>query len=241
MFSLVQAIYPRGALCATEAPMTDRNAEPLPEIAKVVDLSSGKDRLVRVAMQMFAERGYDSVTVRDISREAGVSVGLINHHFGSKEGLREAVDKRFLQQFEEVVSSRVDLGGPLLARTKDEYSDWVEGWIDRHIDDWDLTKSYMRRAILEGSDWGAELFERFYQVVRTSIDRADAKGDVREDVDRLWLPILIMYLELGTLLMEPFVDRVLGKSSFDRTLWRRRHQAYTDLIHRGIRPEKSGN
>jgi AcrR family transcriptional regulator len=240
MFSFVQATYQLRSIRATEDSMTKSSAAPDPEISKVVDLSTGKDRLVRVAMQMFAERGHDSVTVRDISKEAGVSVGLINHHFGSKEGLREAVDKRFLKQFEEVVSGRVDRG-PLLARTKDEYGDWVEGWIDRHIDDWDLTKAYMRRAILEGSDWGAELFERFYQVVRTSVDRSDAKGDVREDVDRLWLPILIMYLELGTLLMEPFVDRVLGKSSFDRTLWRRRHQAYTDLIYRGIRPEKPSN
>jgi AcrR family transcriptional regulator len=220
--------------------MTDSSAAPDPDTAKVVDLGTGKDRLVRVAMQMFAERGYDSVTVRDISKEAGVSVGLINHHFGSKEGLREAVDRTFIRQFEEAISNRADRG-PIGARTREDYTDWVENWIDRHIDNWDLTKAYMRRAILEGSDWGADLFERLYQVVRTSVDRADADGNVREDVDRLWLPILIMYLELGTLLMEPFVDRVLGKSSFDRTLWRRRHQAYMDLVYRGIRPEKPSN
>lgn len=219
--------------------MTDSSAA-TPESAPVVDFGSGKERLVRVAMQMFAERGYDSVTVRDISREAGVSVGLINHHFGSKEGLREAVNRSFIRQFEEAISTRTDLG-PGRARSREEITNWVEDWIDRHIDNWDLTKAYMRRAILEGSDWGAELFERLYQVVRTGVDRADAEGNLRDDVDRLWLPLLIMYLELGTLLMEPFVDRVLGKSSFDRVLWRRRHSAYMDLIYRGIRPEPPSN
>lgn len=206
----------------------------------VVDLLKGKDRLIKVAMQMFAERGYDGVTVRDISREAGVSVGLINHHFGSKEGLREAVDRKFLKQFEEAVLDQ-QARTPQIDLSRDAFSDWVESWIDRHIEDWELTKAYMRRALLEGNEWGAVLFERFYQVVRTSVDRADAKGHVREDVDRLWLPLLILYMELGTLLLEPFVERVLGRSGFERNLWRRRHRAYTDMIYRGIRKDKSQN
>lgn len=199
---------------------------------------NGKLRLIKVAMRMFAEKGYDGITVRDISAAADVSVGLINHHFGSKEGLREAVDQHFIGQFEEVLAEQRPA-----PRTEDEglaqSVEFTEAWINRHIDDWDLTKAYMRRALLEGSDWGAGLFERFYQVVRTSVDRMDADGQIRPDVDRLWLPLLIMYMELGTLLLEPFVDRVLGKSGFDRLLWRRRHQAYVDLIYRGVRPDKN--
>ena len=94
----------------------------------------------------------------------------------------------------------------------------------------------MRRAMLEGSDWGGGLFERFYQVVRTGVDRLDADDRIRDDVDRLWLPLLIMYMELGTLLLEPYVERVLGRSGFERSLWRRRHRAYMDLMLRGVLP-----
>lgn len=206
--------------------------------AKTADGGNGKLRLIKVAMRMFAEKGYDGITVRDISTAADVSVGLINHHFGSKEGLREAVDQHFIGQFEEVLAEQRPA-----PRDEDESLaqsvEFTEAWINRHIDDWDLTKAYMRRALLEGSDWGAGLFERFYQVVRTSVDRMDADGKIRPDVDRLWLPLLIMYMELGTLLLEPFVDRVLGKSGFDRQLWRRRHQAYIDLVYRGVRPDKN--
>jgi AcrR family transcriptional regulator len=205
--------------------------------AEVVDLVNGKARLIKVAMSMFAEKGFDGITVRDISTAANVSVGLINHHFGSKEGLRDAVDRYFLGQFEEVLieerpTAQIDVETGL-----DTVVEWTEGWIDRHIGDWDLSKAYMRRALLEGSDWGANLFERFYQVVRTSVDRMDADGRLREDVDRLWLPLLIMYMELGTLLLEPYVEKVLGRSGFDRTLWRRRHRAYIDMIYRGTRPD----
>jgi TetR/AcrR family transcriptional regulator, regulator of cefoperazone and chloramphenicol sensitivity len=203
--------------------------------AEIVELSKGKTKLIKVAMAMFAERGFDGVTVRDLSAEADVSVGLINHHFGSKEGLREAVDRYFLSQFEEVLTEQRP-SAETAARGLDAVEEWTEEWIGRHIGDWDVSKAYMRRALLEGSEWGEGLFERFYQVVRTSVDRMDAEGLVREDVDRLWLPLLIMYMELGTLLLEPFVDKVLGRSGFDRKLWRRRHRAYMDLIFRGIHP-----
>lgn len=212
------------------------------EADKVVPLSAGQERLVHVSMRLFADRGFDGVTVRDIAAAAEVSVGLINHHFGSKEGLREAVDRYFLSQFEEVLLEQPPRTGPLTgegdAQAREQVADWVEDWIDRHIDEWNLSKAYMRRALLEGSDWGAKLFERFYQVVRTSVDRMDADGKIRDDVDRLWLPLLIMYMELGTLLLEPYVDRVLGRSGFDRSLWRRRHRAYIDLVYRGVRPNE---
>lgn len=207
------------------------------EAANVIELSNGKTRLIKVAMQLFADRGYDGITVRDIAAAADVSVGLINHHFGSKEGLREAVDQYFIKQFEEVLFEERPSSVTDVDQGLDQTVEWTEQWINRHIEDWDLTKAYMRRALLEGSDWGGNLFERFYQVARTSIDRSDAAGHVRQDVDRLWLPLLIVYMELGTLLLEPFVERVLGKSGYDRALWKRRHRAYTDLIYRGIRPD----
>lgn len=213
--------------------------------AEVVDLAKGRDRLIKVTMGLFAERGFDGVTVRDIATAAEVSVGLINHHFGSKEGLREAVDRYFLAQFEEVLISD-DLREPPGSKGQDAsadeglefYAEWVDGWIGRHIDDWDASKAYMRRALLEGNEWGASLFERFYQVARTTVDRADVRGNIRPDVDRLWLPFLMIYLEVGTLLLEPFVERILGKSPFDRALWHRRHRAYVDLMYNGILPDK---
>lgn len=207
--------------------------------AEIVALSNGKQRLVRVAMQMFAEKGFDGITVRDIASAANVSVGLINHHFGSKEGLREAVDQYFLSQFEEILQDDYLVTENANVRGLDVVVERTEGWIDRHVEDWDLSKAYMRRALLEGSDWGVNVFDRFYQVQRTAVDRMDVEGQLRPDVDRLWLPLLIIYMELGTLLLEPYVEKVLGRSGFDRALWRRRHRAYADLIYRGVVPTKN--
>ena len=199
----------------------------------------GRERLIAVAERLFAERGYDGITIRDISSAANVSVGLIHHHFGSKDGLRKAVDEACMAQFEEVLRDHAALSSDASQRGLEAVSEWTEAWIDRHVANWSRSVKYMRRALLEGGEWGAYVFERFYAITRASVDRLDAAGRLRGDVDRLWLPILFMYLDLGTLLLDPYIERVLGKSGFDRELWRRRHRAYTDLIVRGTRPERS--
>ncbi len=193
--------------------------------------NDGRARLLQVAMRLFAEKGYDGVTVRDIAAAASVSVGLINHHFGSKEGLREAVDSHIIAQFEEVLAAQKAGDAPM--SDFDNTIAWIEGWISRHAGEWQTMVGYMRRALLEDSNWGSSIFQRFYQIARTSVDRMDADGRIRPDVDRLWLPFLMVYLELGTLLLDPHIKRVLGRSGFERELWRRRYTAYLDLIVRG--------
>jgi AcrR family transcriptional regulator len=93
----------------------------------------GRDRLIMVAMQLFAERGFDGVTVRDIAKEAGVSIGLINHHFVSKEGLRAAVDAHFLER----TSKAIARGAREVASADlDTVAEYQRNWIRQYADEW---------------------------------------------------------------------------------------------------------
>ncbi|MCA7999686.1 TetR/AcrR family transcriptional regulator [Burkholderia metallica] len=53
--------------------------------------SVGPDVILRAARKMFAKRGYDATSVREIARELGIDAALIAHHFGTKETLWLAV------------------------------------------------------------------------------------------------------------------------------------------------------
>lgn len=55
-------------------------------------------RILEAATRLFAEHGYDHVTVRMIANEAGANVALVNRYFGSKANL-----------FAEVIAARSQL------------------------------------------------------------------------------------------------------------------------------------
>jgi len=54
-------------------------------------LSKGARSILEVAERLFADKGFDAVSISDIAVQAGVSKANIFHHFKSKEGLYMAV------------------------------------------------------------------------------------------------------------------------------------------------------
>jgi TetR/AcrR family transcriptional regulator, regulator of cefoperazone and chloramphenicol sensitivity len=53
--------------------------------------SETRDRLLKAAERLFADRGFKKVTVRDICRAARANVAAVNYHFGDKLGLYKEV------------------------------------------------------------------------------------------------------------------------------------------------------
>ncbi len=58
---------------------------------RTAEWPAGKTLLRDTALRLFAERGPDAVSVREVAAEARVSPGLVVHHFGTKEQLLAAV------------------------------------------------------------------------------------------------------------------------------------------------------
>jgi len=54
----------------------------------------GKERILDAAEQLFAQRGFHGVSLRDITQAAGVDVALVGYHFGGKRELLTAVFER---------------------------------------------------------------------------------------------------------------------------------------------------
>lgn len=55
--------------------------------------SSTRQRIVDAALAVFGDGGVGGTPLKAVAARAGVSPGLIIHHFGSKDGLREACDR----------------------------------------------------------------------------------------------------------------------------------------------------
>lgn len=59
--------------------------------ADTVSGAATRERLMRAAERLFAQRGVDGVSIRDITNDAGVNSAAIHYHFGSKAGLVQAI------------------------------------------------------------------------------------------------------------------------------------------------------
>ncbi len=55
-----------------------------------------KEALLSAATEVFAEKGFEVGSVREITGMAGVNVASVNYHFGSREGLVDAVVERMV-------------------------------------------------------------------------------------------------------------------------------------------------
>jgi AcrR family transcriptional regulator len=74
--------------------------------------------LLAAAKQIFAERGFDGSSVRDITAEAGANLGAVTYHFGSKEALYHAVLERALLPFRTKLAETAATPGTPLDRTE---------------------------------------------------------------------------------------------------------------------------
>jgi AcrR family transcriptional regulator len=56
-----------------------------------MELNDKKIEILHVAEKLFAEEGFDGVSVREIAKLAHINVAMISYYFGSKEKLLESI------------------------------------------------------------------------------------------------------------------------------------------------------
>src|SRR5687768_9742979 len=72
-------------------------------------------RILEAALALFADRGYEATTMRDVAREAGASLGLAYRYFASKEEFALALYMRLAEESEEWVRDGL-VGGTVAER-----------------------------------------------------------------------------------------------------------------------------
>ena len=80
-----------------------------------------RERILDVAERLFADSGFVSTSLRDITNEANVNLAAVNYHFGSKEALLVAILERRIRPVNDRrlallddLESRTANGGPTL-------------------------------------------------------------------------------------------------------------------------------
>jgi len=155
------------------------------------------------AMELFAERGYSDVTIRQIAAAAEVSPALVIHHYGSKEKLRTVLEERvaaFVESMLAELAAAPDEGGS--ASVAELFADRLERE--------PAMAGYIRRLLVDGGPAGMALYARLFEVTQDSVRAMEQAGVVRPTQDEPVRSAFLLTNDLALLLLRQPIMRVTG-------------------------------
>lgn len=155
------------------------------------------------AMELFAERGYADVTVRQIAAAAGVSPALVMHHYGSKDRLRAVLDERVGVFVESMLAELAKAPGEGGSAT-------VAGLFADRLEREPAMAGYVRRLLADGGPAGVALFGRLYQATRAGVEAMEQAGVIRAAHDEPVRTAFLLSNDLAVLLLRPHITQVAG-------------------------------
>jgi TetR/AcrR family transcriptional regulator, regulator of cefoperazone and chloramphenicol sensitivity len=161
------------------------------------------------AMELFAANGTSGVTVRQIASAAGVSPGLVIHHFRSKDGLKEAVDRHAAKFVEDLLSEMEGVGGEAGSATlAGVFADRLEGE--------PALAGYVRRLLYEGGEAGDALFARLLDATLSGMESLTEAGVVRRGQDETLRAAFLLANDLAMILLRSQIEAATGVDPLDR-------------------------
>jgi AcrR family transcriptional regulator len=161
------------------------------------------------AMRLFAERGAAAVTVREIAAAAGVSAGLVMHHYGSKDGLKDAVDRRAVAFFEEMIGELARIG-------EEGGSTSLAELFAARLEREPVIVDYVRRLLLDGGEAADALFARLFESTVAGMRSLVKAGVVRPAQDERIRTAFLLANDLSLVLLRRQIAQVTGTDPLSR-------------------------
>lgn len=158
---------------------------------------TARARIRDAALRLFGDEGFDRATIRGIADTAGVSSGLVRHHFGSKQALRDECDAYLAR---------------VIGRLNDEVrADRSAEGVNYVGVSWSMVgpyRNYMVRALTEGR--AAPLFDALVDGGAEWLVEADARRPDPPAVSREARATVGAAMSLAVSLLYEHVSRRLG-------------------------------
>jgi AcrR family transcriptional regulator len=159
-----------------------------------------------------------------VATTAGVSIGVVQHNFGSKGALIRTVDERLL--------GILGQAAPLPVPPPDPVADLgqrMTSLIAEHPDAID----YLARVLIDDNPNGPVIFDQLLSLGKTQWDQLREREQTRPDLDPTWGALNPLILVLGTLILRSHIDRQLPEPLTTPAQLRKWETAVSDLIDGG--------
>lgn len=196
---------------------------------KEMAMDETKEKILAAATRLFARRGLDGVTIREICREAGVNGALVNYHFGTKENLYGACMRRMFESG----------GGPTVVALDRDVKDarswkaavraWVHGFSDTMHDVRGTTgfaAGAFRHEVVNPSALSGHILEAYGRPLFESLCRLLRMATRTEMEVRLWATAIWSQLS-SYALVDPMWQEPFRPEGVTREAW---GAAFADFI-----------
>ena len=163
---------------------------------------TAKARIRNAALDLYAQYGEDRISLRDIASEAGVTLGLVQHHFKTKAGLRDAVDQLVVDYFAHALAEVPAEGGARrLSAARDQA-------VARMLRDNPPIINYVRRGLLEPSEDRLHLLDMLIDLTQREVATLRGAGIASTKRPESNQVLAVLIRQMGELLLQPMVDAV---------------------------------
>jgi TetR/AcrR family transcriptional regulator len=203
---------------------------------KVVEIHRSpdtRDRVLSVALALFAEHGYRGTSLRDIAGRIGIKAPSLLHHFPSKEQLYLAVLDRIFEGMEE--SAQIFLS------SNNNFQERCRTAIVSAIDYIAASPDSMRiiwHEMTEESGAGRQLFKRrvppLFAMGVNFIFRGQREGEFRDGVDPFHFLLSLNSITIGFFTTATMVRRLWNNNLLEPAVIERRKREVIDMVERTL-------
>lgn len=154
--------------------------------------AAGELAILEAAEKLFAQQGYDGVSMRGIALEAGVSKANIYHHFESKESLYLAILKSSTDETAQLIEQLAGSEG----RFEERLVEFAKSHLEHLFHRKNAAKVILHEAFSGDADssrkLSEEVFGRIYHRMTEIMQAGQDAGVLRKDLDPALCVILLM-------------------------------------------------
>ena len=193
-----------------------------------------KGDLLSAAVDLFSDKGFSKVSIKDVTDRAGGSIGLVRHYFGSKDDLIAATNDYVLTQLREAfdaIGANLDTmdGAALIDRLQERTVNILAPRVSLLF--------YLRQLVSEDPTVANDMFKTYFQMLQGHINRLEAVGALAGDVNKVWLTFQLMFVQLGPVFLAEQIEAVIGQSAYEPDVVEARGREAIRLFKAALKPK----
>ncbi|MEQ8191847.1 MAG: TetR/AcrR family transcriptional regulator [Candidatus Eremiobacterota bacterium] len=156
------------------------------------DLTERQQEIITVSIELIAESGIQSLTIKNLAKKIGFAESAIYRHYENKIQILLAILDFFGKNSEHFFANQLN--------SKDNAVNKIENLFQNHFKKFSATPSFVSvifseeifRNEVELTDKVKEIMTRNTAILKTIIETGQKNGEIRADIDASHLSVIIM-------------------------------------------------